>query len=416
VIGAKVLVYGDSPAVNTGLGIVCRENIQALLSAGCEVTCMGVNHHVAYVDPVEYPFPIYAAHVNREGDTLGRAAFVRLARRFRPDFVLISFDVPLAAQLIRLLRRDGQHVPVVVYCPVDRRLYPSDITQESSTASWLCYTHWGAGELRRLGLEAGTVYLGCDTHAFRPLTAEERREARGRIFGIGDDGEILVVSVGRNQWRKDPGRALLAFKAFSRLLARRARLYLHASHDAPCGAPLKLMAQDLDFDLAAGEFILAPSEYVEGISDVAVEQMRLIYGCADVVLSVSMGEGWGFSTTEAFAVGVPFVGPRNSATTELVGEAEERGWLIRCRGEQFAYGFDYHPRPVVDVSDAARRLWEATVSEEHRREREIKVARALEWVRRYTWEVHRRALVLALEGVLTAREVTEQASQGVNGP
>jgi len=50
-----------------------------------------------------------------------------------------------------------------------------------------------------------------------------------------------------------------------------------------------------------------------------------IYNCADLTLSTSMGEGWGFSITESAAAGCPVAVPDHSSCAELADEFAARG-------------------------------------------------------------------------------------------
>ena len=63
-----------------------------------------------------------------------------------------------------------------------------------------------------------------------------------------------------------------------------------------------------------------------------IEAVNQIYNCADLVISTTLGEGWGLSLTEAMAVGIPVLAPRHTSVQEILGENQERGWLIPAGG------------------------------------------------------------------------------------
>lgn len=384
----KVLLYGDSPASNTGLGIVARHAAQALVKAGHEVVCFGVNHWVPYVDPQEHPYPVYAAGINPEGDPFGRKELLRLARRLEPDVVLSCTDFQLTASWLPELREfyDG---PVVDYAPVDAQLYDFDVRHLELVNRLATYTRFGRDQLARFGFEAEVIYLGCDTQAFHPpRDEEEKRELKARIFKAPE--AFLVVVVARNQWRKDLARSMAAFREFRDAYGGRALLYLH-SRIRDLGGDLRYQAIAAGLDLSR-DVVFAPESYTEVVG-VPLRALSEVYRAADLVLSTSLGEGWGLSTTEAFASGAPFVGPRHTSFIELVGEKEERGWLADIAGWQVCYGFDCRPRPVVDVRSTVQAMARVALGLEV----EEKVARALSWARQHPWSKMRRELVELVE-------------------
>ncbi len=45
-----------------------------------------------------------------------------------------------------------------------------------------------------------------------------------------------------------------------------------------------------------------------------------IYNAADLLLSTSLGEGWGLPLTEAMACGTPVAGPKHTSVAEILGD------------------------------------------------------------------------------------------------
>ena len=380
----KILVYGDSPACNTGLGIVARHTVKALVEAGHEIVCFGMNHWVPYVDPQHFPYPIYAAGINPEGDIYGRASFLRLAKQLKPDVIYSCTDFQVTAQWLKELREfyDG---PVVDYAPVDCDLCEFDVRHLDMVTRLVTYTHYGRDQLARFGYDAEVVYLGCDTDVFRPLA--QRDELKGKIFH--NEG-FVVTAVARNQWRKDLGRTMLAFRLFRDAYEGHTLLYLH-SRLTDLGGDLRYQALSAGLDLKR-DVVFAPASFSE-ITGVEVEQLVEIYNASDVVISTCLGEGWGMSTTEAFATRTPFIGPRHTSFPELVGENEERGWLVDVAGFQVCYGFDCHLRPVVDAGGVAEALARVAAGQDVER----RVEAAYQWVQRYPWERTGREIVRIVE-------------------
>jgi len=375
--GLRILVYGDSPACNTGLGIVARHTVRALVEAGHDVICFGMNHWVPYVDPREFPYPIYAAGINPEGDVYGRAAFLRLVKKLKPDLIYSSTDFQVTAQWLQPLR-EFYTGPVVDYAPVDCELCEYDVKHLGMVDRLVTYTRYGREQLARFGYEADVVYLGCDTRMLKPVSAGARRKLRKKIFGADDD-VFIVLAVARNQWRKDLSRTMEAFRLFRDAYAGRAMLYLH-SRVRDMGGDLRYHALSVGLDIEH-DVVFTPADFNE-VTGIDAWKLAHIYNCADAVVSTSLGEGWGMSTTEAFACKVPFVGPRHTSFLELVGENEERGWLADVAGWQVCYGFDSHKRPVADEHGVVEKLAEIAVGRGVR----DRVESAYRWVQQYTWE------------------------------
>jgi glycosyltransferase involved in cell wall biosynthesis len=107
---------------------------------------------------------------------------------------------------------------------------------------------------------------------------------------------------------------------------------------------------------------------------------------ADVVISTSMGEGWGLSSIEAMAAKTPVIMPDNTSFKEIC--ANQRCRLIPCgKNDNWAcFGrVDYNRiRPIVDTKDVVKELEYAY---KHPKEMQKMAQRAYEWVTtELTWE------------------------------
>src|SRR5258708_20943604 len=71
------------------------------------------------------------------------------------------------------------------------------------------------------------MQLGCETDVFYPLSEEERKAARLRLFGEEYKDTFLCINVNRNQQRKDLARCMGAFHLFHQKHPDSA-LYLHS--------------------------------------------------------------------------------------------------------------------------------------------------------------------------------------------
>ena len=110
---------------------------------------------------------------------------------------------------------------------------------------------------------------------------------------------------------------------------------------------------------------------------VSNEDMPRLWNEAGFYVFPSLFEGFGLSLVEAMAKGKPCASSNNGSLGEIAGDV--------------AITFD--PESVDSIADALMRL--LGESEEDRRAR---VARGLEWIKRFSWEDHAKGIVKLLEG------------------
>ena len=107
------------------------------------------------------------------------------------------------------------------------------------------------------------------------------------------------------------------------------------------------------------------------------EALEKIWSEAGYYVFPSLFEGFGLSLIEAMARGVPCACSNNGSLGEIAGDV--------------AITFD--PENVDDIAAALERLFG-----EPEAEREARVARGLEWIKRFSWEDHAKGLARLLGG------------------
>ena len=102
------------------------------------------------------------------------------------------------------------------------------------------------------------------------------------------------------------------------------------------------------------ERIHAPNAYAYRMGGYTDSDLAAMYSRADVLLAVSMGEGFGIPTIEAQACGTRVIGSNAAATPELLAED---CWAVEGQPEwnpmQSAFWFRPHIRPIVDALEEA---------------------------------------------------------------
>jgi D-inositol-3-phosphate glycosyltransferase len=351
----RVLFYGESPVVGTGLAQVTRTIVDALQEDGHNIEIVGMNHHgVASFDKEKYPYNIVTPL-----DECPHA-FPTIRERIingNYDVLIVSTDFGRDLPVYEALAEIEKKPFVVGYYAVDCDV----INPETfNTLEWcnvkIAYTEHGKNTIEHYRPDMkgliNVINLACEPDVFYPLSETERLAARKELFYLEeDDDTFMVVNVNRNQPRKDLGRTLEIFHRFY-LSHPNSKLYMHGQQN-DIGGNLPLMASMVGMEI--GKEVLFTHESYNVFQGFTREYLNKIYNAADCLVSTSLGEGWGLSTTEAMAATTPVVVPNNTSFTEIVGYSQERGYLVRSGGDidhsLWLYGLTNHPHSVVHSDD-----------------------------------------------------------------
>lgn len=275
------------------------------------VTVLGLNYRG---DPHSYPYPLYAAAA--EGDAFGIGRLIWMCDLVKPDVIVIQNDgwnVPYYMQRLRAFPEYAQ-VPVVVACAVDGKNFNGAWLK--GVAHTVFWTQFALDEARAGGYEgpATVIPLGVDTAQYYP---EDRLTARRRLrLPEALDTAFIVGNVNRNQPRK---RWDLTVKYFAEWVTSRhvedAYLYLHTAPTGDTGCDVKQLARY--YGVLEHLILMEPPTFYGSSEDT----MRDTYSCFDAQLSTTQGEGFGLTTFEGMACGVPQIVPTWSALGELCGTA-----------------------------------------------------------------------------------------------
>lgn len=362
----KILLYGESPAVTTGLAQVTRVIVDALVQEGHEIELVAVNHFLDDYDHDRYPFVIHPCPPHD-----CKNLEIAKSRILEGDYDVFFFGCDLGgSDLVMSYRREARQAREfvsVAYCPIDCDQVPSDIFLYFDEVEFsITYTQHGKRVINhyRPDLPISVIPLACRPDIFYPLSQEKKRAAREKLFSNWHDRyklhqTFIVTNINRNQGRKDLGRTLMIFHEFHKLHPD-SLLYMHCQQSDQ-GGDVTTMARSIGMKLKGPgtEVIFAPPTYsaVWGFSE---ESMNMLYNASDCLISSSTGEGWGLSTTDAMCAGCPVVVPRNTANLDLIGENEERGYLADAGGDIdhqiFLYGMTCNPRDIVHSNSMIKKM------------------------------------------------------------
>lgn len=326
----KLLYYGDTPACATGFASVSRNILGGLQATGrYDICVLGVNAHG---NPHPYPFPIWPIGIGGN-DPYGRqrAADMMVSPEREFDVLMMlqdSFILQFMKDVLPKLK-SVKEFKSVVYYPIDGVPKKEWIQAMSMFDECVAYTEFGKKEsilaFPEIADKLRVIPHGANSKDFFPMKPEEIAEFKKSYFGP-HSGKYIVTNLNRNQQRKDIPRTIAAFKLFKKQRPNSV-LYLHMSAvDQGWNLPEVIKA----YGLKIGEDVLLPGGDFGPNQGYPIEVVNKIYNASDVVVSNTIGEGWGLSSTEAMATKTPIIFPRNTSLEEIIGKDEERGFLVNC--------------------------------------------------------------------------------------
>jgi len=255
---------------------------------------LGINY---LGDPHPHQYPIYPAQLG--GDFFGVGRFSEVVRRVNPDVVCILQDPWLVT---KFLGTDAPpDVPIVAYMPVDgRNMASGEILNGLTAAIW--YTEFGQKEAKDGGYKGISHIIphGVDSEIYYPGDQATARETLG-LHRLGEKA-FIVGNINRNQPRKRLDQTIEGFAGWWHNVGKpeNAYLFLHCSrYDIGYDVMQLARYHGIASHMIMSKVKLKPSDFVPE------EALRLMYQCLNLHISTSSGEGWGLTTHESMACGIP---------------------------------------------------------------------------------------------------------------
>ena len=312
----KVAWYSNAPWAGTGYGQQTDIFTRLLVEAGHDVAILA-NYGLNGAPRGWAGMPVYPG-----GYDVWANDVVHLHSRHhfgdQPGVLITLCDVwVLKNPLLK-------EMSVASWGPIDHTPIPPKVAQffDEYNSHPIAMSKFGLAELQRLGLDASYVPHGIDTDVFRPLTEFKGVPVR-EMLGVPADAFVIGMNAankGSHKIRKSFPQVFLAFAAF---LKKRpdAILYLHAEkHGQAAGVDLVRLAQACG--VPEGR-IMYTDQYAYRMG-LGADTLAAMYSAFDVLLSPSMGEGFGIPVVEAQACGVPVIVSDATAQPELCGS----GWTV----------------------------------------------------------------------------------------
>lgn len=281
-----------------------------------EITVLGINYRG---DPHSYPYPVYACAPG--GDSMGFGRLIWMCDTVKPDVIVIQQDPWHIPGYMKQLQSFDEYkdVPVIGVLAVDgKNLFGPYLNGLSMAIFW---TQFGMTEAIEGGYQgiSKVIPLGVDLDIYKPM---DQAEARWGFLPDSVQDGFIIGNVNRNQPRKRWDLTLQYFAEwYHTRKPENAFLYLHTAPTGDQGIKIQQLAT---YYKILDRLILHEPPTWYGLSE---ELVARTYNCFDLQISTTQGEGFGLTTFEGMACGVPQIVPDWSALGELCDGA---AWLIPC--------------------------------------------------------------------------------------
>jgi glycosyltransferase involved in cell wall biosynthesis len=367
----RVLCVSDSAAIDTGMGVAHREiagrlyatnkyNVasfgwfwKAGVASGCKWTFPWKQYST---DDNRHPYghpPEWNHDYNQPNGNWKECALRKVVEQFNPNVVIAIADTWMADYIYFMPNR---HTFKLIHeVPIDGEPIPASwanlLRGADAPVVMSKYALRVMGDVDKF-LRLHYIPRGICTHKFKPYT--NKNELRKKHLP-STENRFVVGVFDRFQDRKQIPRSVEGFAKFKNMHKNdNCDLYLH-------------MCINDSFSMSQKKSLLGDNGIVEryGIVNnvlvnnnlsvekgVDVKDLVALYNCCDVKLSSTQGEGFGLTTLEALACGIPCIATNYTTMPELLGDG--RGLLANVAA--YLTGMYNVERALVDTDSIASNL------------------------------------------------------------
>lgn len=302
----------DSPELDSGFANVGRNLLSRIqIPEDSKLYVWGLGHDNI---PTDIKYQIYSAGIDsswRNEKNINR--FYEFLNRLEDEITLIvvhdAFRLLDFCPVIDNIRLNKK-LNIIAYIPVDSYLTLEDEPFLSRVDIPVAYTEFGKKEIEKYTLEEVLVVShGLEHETYKPLNIN-----RQKLFPNLISSDKLIINVNSNSQRKSPEKSIEILKE---LLEFENDYFLYMHMHPYNDTDLKKLASDLGVEknmIFADPFF---ENTVIGKTSCSKEILCEIYNSADLILSTSVGEGWGLTSFEAAACKVPIAVPYHTSYKEL---------------------------------------------------------------------------------------------------
>ena len=307
--------WSNSPHAATGYGTQTKAVVYRLADAGFPIS-VGANYGVEALgvhDATEKgaPVPIYPRGYDGYSQDVIAAHWAHFSKQHpdRPTILVTLYDACVLTSPML------EAIPTIVsWTPLDHLTILPDVlrTLQRLNLVPVAMSRYGAGLMERHELEHHYIPHTVEA-TFRPTRSDQP------LMPFPDDAFVVMMNAankGQAPTRKAWSENLLALVPFLNAHSD-ACVYIHTESACAHGIDLNLLVQHLGLPADRVKF---PDQYAYRFGAYSDRELAQLYTRADVLLAVSMGEGFGIPTIEAQACGTRVIGSNAAATPELLGE------------------------------------------------------------------------------------------------
>lgn len=345
-----ILWYSNAPWSATGYGQQTAQAIKRLKDDKHKVA-VAANYGFEGGATNWQGFPIYPKGVTPYSDDVTVAHYLQWASENKDlnPLLITLFDV----WVFKSPSFDA--VPrILSWTPIDHTPTPPAVLKwcMRPNVTTLAMSQFGLNMLHKAGVDAFYVPHGIEA-VYKPTKDVQGITGR-QLMGVPEDAYVVMMNSankGNSPPRKAFGENLLAFAVFQRSYPD-AFLYMHCEKVSPTGVNLPELAKAVGIPDDRIKFA-DPYAMRNGMP---IEVMPCLYSAADVLLAVSMGEGFGIPVIEAQACGTRAITSNQTAQPELNGH----GWFVDCQPSwDNAQSSFFHTPYVKDIISALEESYHA---------------------------------------------------------
>lgn len=358
----KILLVSDSPYATSGLARISRSLIEMLPEF--EWVVWGMLHpdfnvrkgmQFPYYDPADFKakFRILTPKSYTD-DQFGFELVPGLIEAEKPDFLITTVDFDRFLKVLEPIKKLQFTLDFkwINYFPMDRVDYfDEEVEWFRFPDVNVCYSEYGRDRLHQINpkLDIKAIRCAINVDEFPTIPQEEIDQFRaGTWKGVNQD-TFLVGSVNRSFARKDTARLVRAFANFLNETPN-SYAYIHGSSMTFEKVDLAQLAYQLK--TPPGRLAFMPKGFTE-LQGVSQQVLNKLYQSMNLFVTVSCGEGFGYTAAEALLAGVPVIAPNHTTFPEVVGGF---GYLVEPSEMAYQYNGSTVMWPVVNVDDVVKTM------------------------------------------------------------
>jgi hypothetical protein len=299
----------------TGYGTQTKAVVNRLADAGFPMS-IAANYGVQGVGSTHYTpkrlsVPVYPIGYDGYSQDVISSHYAHFAGQHpdRKTVMVTLYD----AWVLRSPRLDA--IPAIfAWTPLDHLTIPPEVAKVLARPNVIpvAMSQYGSTLMGRMGI----------THHYIPHTVEQvfkRTKMKEEQLPFPDDAFVVMMNAankGSAPTRKAWSENLMALVPFLKAHTD-VCVYIHTEAASPHGIDLLQLVEYLGLP---SERVKFPEQYSYRHGGYTDYDLAQLYSRADVLLAVSMGEGFGIPTIEAEACGTRVIGSDAAATPELLSE------------------------------------------------------------------------------------------------